>query len=530
MSTRVQGTKMRKTKGYLFSVFVLAAILLAACGRQGAPASPGSGSTYRSALPTNFKDALDVEGQLALGTLELEGTENQVTQDQAVALLPPWEALQANAARSTLERQAILEQIETTMTEAQIKAIAAMRLTQATAQTWIQDHAASSAAGRGGRGASSARTAAGGSAQSGSATGQQTTFPLQPVIQLLTARSGRSAARSPSVTVTITPTRRAAQTREAAPAPTLTPAPEPTGTPTQVVEPTATWTPVVTNTPSAAAVPTATWTLTVTSAPATPPPPPPPPSPMSTPVATAVIPAPTGTPLPTSTPSSAADPAPALVQVADTNPGPPFTIEISANRATRDPLVEQSDGYLVTGIVRNDSNETYIVNRINVTFYDANGFRGSFRRFPNRRSGGEWIWFGATQAEFACLLLAPGETCPFSVEITAQDMASFLVHPDAAPTGRESAPVTLSNLNMARDPSDYVRITGTATNANPFKVKNVITCGVLLDSSGEIVSMGSSYVLQEDIQPGASVQFDLRVPSKPYAEYQLYTQAERDWD
>jgi hypothetical protein len=525
MSTRVQGTKMRKTKGYLFSIFVLAAILLAACGGQGAPASPGSGSTYRSALPTNFKDALDVEGQLALGTLELEGTENQVTQDQAVALLPPWEALQANAAKSTLERQAILEQIETTMTEAQIKAIAAMRLTQAKAQAWMQDHAASSAAGRGGRGASSARTAAGSSARSGSAAGGQTTFLLEPVIQLLTARSGNRAARFPSATATIVATRRAAQTREAAPTPTLTPAPEATGTPTQVVEPTATWTPAATNTPSAAAVPTATWTLTATSATA-----PTPPSPTRTPVASAVIPAPTGTPLPTSAPSSAADPAPALVQVADTDPGPPFTIEISANRATRDPLVEQSDGYLVTGIVRNDSNETYIVNRINVTFYDANGFRGSFRRFPNRRSGGEWIWFGATQAEFACLLLAPGETCPFSVEITAQDMASFLVHPDAAPTGRESAPVTLSNLNVARDPSDYVRITGTATNANPFKVKNVITCGVLLDSSGEIVSMGSSYVLQEDIQPGASVQFDLRVPYKPYAEYQLYTQAERDWD
>lgn len=516
---------MRKAKGYLFSMFVLATILLAACSGQGAPASPGSGSTYRSALPTNFKDALDVEGQLALGTLELEGTENQATQDQAVALLPPWEALQANAAKSTLERQAILEQIETTMTEAQIKAIAAMRLTQAKAQAWMQDHAASSAAGRGGRGVSSARTAAGSSARSGSAAGQQTTFPLQPVIQLLTARSGNHAARFPSATATVVATRRAA------PTPTLTPAPEPTDTPTQVSEPMATWTPAVTNTPSAATVPTATWTLTVTSASTTTTPSPAStPSPTSTPVATAVIPAPTGTPLPTNAPSSAADPAPALVQVADTNPGPPFTIEISANRATRDPLVEQSDGYLVTGIVRNDSNETYIVNRINVTFYDANGFRGSFRRFPNRRSGGEWIWFGATQAEFACLLLAPGETCPFSLEITAQDMASFLVHPDAAPTGRESAPVSLSDLNMARDPSDYVRITGTATNANPFKVKNVITCGVLLDSSGKIVSMGSSYVLQEDIQPGASVQFDLRVPYKPYAEYQLYTQAERDWD
>jgi flagellar basal body-associated protein FliL len=40
-------------------------------------------------------------------------------------------------------------------------------------------------------------------------------------------------------------------------------------------------------------------------------------------------------------------------------------------------------------------------------------------------------------------------------------------------------------------------------------------------------NLGSSYVLQENIGPGATVQFDLRVPYKPYADYQLYAQAER---
>ncbi|MFN2230045.1 MAG: hypothetical protein ACK2VA_09765, partial [Anaerolineae bacterium] len=213
----------------------------------------------------------------------------------------------------------------------------------------------------------------------------------------------------------------------------------------------------------------------------------------------------------------------------DTDPGPPFTIEISANRATQDPLVQESRTYLVTGLVRNDSDRTYTLDRINVTFYDGNGFRGHFRRFTNRRMGGEWIWFGATEADSPCVLLAPGEACPFSVAITAQDIVSFLVHPDGAPTDRESAPVSLGDVNVTRDPSDYVRITGIATNTNPFAVKNVIVVGVLRDGNGQMVSLGSGYVLQENIESGSAVPFDLRIPYTSYASYQFYAQAERDW-
>jgi len=244
--------------------------------------------------------------------------------------------------------------------------------------------------------------------------------------------------------------------------------------------------------------------------------------------ASAIVPAVAAPDLPDALQPAAAPP-PALTWLPDPSPGPPFTVQISANRATADPLVAQSNTYLVTGIVRNDGERTFAVDGIQVTFYDANGFRGHFRRFPNLQSGGEWIWFGATQAEFSCLLLAPGEACPFSVEITAQDIVSFLVHPDATPTERESAPVALSSLSVTRDPPAYVRIAGVASNTNPFKVKDVTVCGVLLDDSGQIVSLGSSYVLQQGIQPGATVQFDLRVPYKPYMDYQLYTQAERDW-
>jgi hypothetical protein len=247
-------------------------------------------------------------------------------------------------------------------------------------------------------------------------------------------------------------------------------------------------------------------------------------TPTSTPEPTHT-PAPTNTPVPPSVPTAVASPLPALEQIADTDPGPPFTVEISANRAVQDPLVEESQTYKVTGIVRNDGQETYAVSRINVTFFDAEGFRGYTERTSDL--GG---WHGAIEADYACLLLAPGEACPFVAAITAQDMAAFLVHPDAVPTGRESAPVELSELSLTYDGTSHVRFTGTATNVNPFKIKNVIVSGVLLDASEQIVSMGSTYVLEQDIASNESVQFDVRIPHEPFESHSFYAQAERDWD
>jgi LysM repeat protein len=218
-----------------------------------------------------------------------------------------------------------------------------------------------------------------------------------------------------------------------------------------------------------------------------------------------------------------------LEQIADTDPGPPLTIEVSANRAIQDPLVEQSQTYQVTGIVRNDGDQTYALSAIHVTFFDAEGFRGYIIKYP-MVPGAEWIWHGRTEADYACLLLAPGEECPFEVEITAQDMASFLIHPDAVATGRESAPVELSGVRLVDEGTGYLRISGTATNLNPFKVQNVTVSGVLFDASGQLVSLGSIYVLEEGIEPGESVPFELRVEAAPYVSYQLYAQAERDWN
>jgi len=221
-----------------------------------------------------------------------------------------------------------------------------------------------------------------------------------------------------------------------------------------------------------------------------------------------------------------------LTWLPDTNPGPPFSIEVSLNRATQDPLVDKSQRYEVTGLVRNDGDQTYAVSAIHVTFFDASGFRGTFSPAirDGKLVGGEWHWHGEVAAEFAAPLLAPGESWPFSIAITGQDMASFLIHADAAPTSQQSVPVSLSDVVARDDGTGHVRITGTATNASPYVVKGVTVSGVLLDAGSHIVSVGSTYGLESGLQPGASVSFDLRVSKETYASYQLYAQAERDWN
>ena len=67
--------------------------------------------------------------------------------------------------------------------------------------------------------------------------------------------------------------------------------------------------------------------------------------------------------------------------------------------------------------------------------------------------------------------------------------------------------------------TDYLHISGTATNNSPSKVKNVTVSGVLIDASGQIVSLGSSYGLQDAVPSGESVHFELRVIEEPFADY-----------
>jgi hypothetical protein len=521
-------------------VFLLLSIGLAlvGCAKQPTAQPTASGPAYSGALDTTYANALDPLDQLALGTLDLEGTADAVTQEQAAGLLPLWQALQGTVLQGNAERMAAIEQIEKQMTDSQIRAIVAMHLTQESVQTWLASQGNRFAQGGGGTPSPGGRQRPAGTPQSGG--GQQfqnmTTEQLatrraqfagqagqggtrqgsssagpsyaaglsRAVIALLMERSGQAAAARTPAAGTPSPTAMALPSR-AEPSPTAAATAEPA--------PTATPTPEPTSTPEATPSPTATAAATSTP----------------TPAATRAS-ASSGTSAPVATPTakSVAAPLPALAQVKDTNPGPPFTVQISMNQATQDPLVEKSEQYKITGLVRNDGTQTYDVSSIQVTFFDANGFRGTFHKYP-KVPGGEWIWHGLTDAEFGCMLLAPGESCPFSVEITAQDMASFLIHPNAEPTGREPVAVKLSNVRLGQDEADFVRIQGTVTNAGSVKAKNVTVVGALIDAQGQINSVGFTYVVQGNIEPGASVPFDLRVERQVFARYQLYAQAERDW-
>lgn len=100
-------------------VLSLMATLLAGCGSAATPAVAAS-------------NRLSTASKLALGTLKLENTSNAVTASEATQLLTLWEAYQSISSSdiiSQVELDALLKQIEDTMTAAQIKAIDAISLT-----------------------------------------------------------------------------------------------------------------------------------------------------------------------------------------------------------------------------------------------------------------------------------------------------------------------------------------------------------------------------------------------------------------
>jgi len=126
---------------YVWASLVLIAMIVTACG--GAHATDVEEAAvihYESdALDTSFEGALDVSGQLALGTLRLEEAEHAVTEEQAKTLLPLWQALQGGGVTAEDEINAVLRGIEGAMTEEQLAAIAEMALTEEDMQAWMEE-------------------------------------------------------------------------------------------------------------------------------------------------------------------------------------------------------------------------------------------------------------------------------------------------------------------------------------------------------------------------------------------------------
>ncbi|NKQ34702.1 MAG: hypothetical protein HF973_03705 [Chloroflexi bacterium] len=93
------------------------------------------------------EDALPIRTQLILGTMKLEDTDLAVTPEQAAELVILWQAsaaLSRSGTGATEEVTAVINQIQDTMTPAQISAIAAMQLTRGDIQTLAQELGVSS--------------------------------------------------------------------------------------------------------------------------------------------------------------------------------------------------------------------------------------------------------------------------------------------------------------------------------------------------------------------------------------------------
>jgi len=103
--------------------FLLVAMLLAACG------ATNKISTSNTVNPS--QPAMSLPEQLLIGTLKLEGTTLSVDKTQAATLLTLWQAykeLLSNNATAKEETDAVVSQIQNSMTAEQLKAITNMKL------------------------------------------------------------------------------------------------------------------------------------------------------------------------------------------------------------------------------------------------------------------------------------------------------------------------------------------------------------------------------------------------------------------
>ncbi|MFN2283780.1 MAG: FxLYD domain-containing protein [Anaerolineae bacterium] len=302
---------------------------------------------------------------------------------------------------------------------------------------------------------------------------------------IVTGCESTPATSEPSEAPQATATAPAAE----APAVTNTPRPTPTSYPTMP--------PMSSPTPTSTALPASP---TPTAAPAT-----------ATPESTE--PTPTAVP-PTASPRAAGSGLPAmpkspgvvasgvLTLLDDPNYAPPLSIHVSANQAL------EGYRYRVSGVLRNDAAENYAALGVVATFFTDDGSR-----------------YGPIKADVTCLLLAPGDACPFVIEAISKNLVSVILHPEGAPTDRGAAPLTVSATGRYQDAVGYVHLTGWVRNPNAYTVKNVTVNGALLNVQGEIVSTGMA-VLVDSIAPTTSATFDVAIKYVPYANYRLYVQGE----
>ncbi len=143
-------------KRNLLFITLIFALFLTACGSDSAATSSApSASAYVSAnLPTDYEGATSVRNQLALGIMALDGTDQTISAEQAKTLIPLWQALRSTqgSGSATEEVSALLKQIEDSLTQEQLSAIATLKLTQADMQKWASANGVTMGSGQPGSG------------------------------------------------------------------------------------------------------------------------------------------------------------------------------------------------------------------------------------------------------------------------------------------------------------------------------------------------------------------------------------------
>ncbi len=138
---------MKKT---LFALTLILALALTACG--GTATESETTSAGAGGLNADYENALSVQLQLSVGTFNLEETDLAVDAEQAAELLPLWQVLNGlneSGAAAPEEIDALVTQIEETMTSEQVTAIAAMQLTRESMGEIMQEYALSMGMGSG---------------------------------------------------------------------------------------------------------------------------------------------------------------------------------------------------------------------------------------------------------------------------------------------------------------------------------------------------------------------------------------------
>jgi hypothetical protein len=127
---------MKRLHFVLCLIFVVSVVLTACSSGASTTSWP---TLEGSKLDTNYSGAIPSFLVLALGTMRLDGAADAITPEQAQKLLPLWRVLRSSintGGTYQAEVGALVLQIEGALTESQIAAINALKLTQGDIRNW----------------------------------------------------------------------------------------------------------------------------------------------------------------------------------------------------------------------------------------------------------------------------------------------------------------------------------------------------------------------------------------------------------